>query len=365
MHNQLQDAEEYFLASKYIADTLCRDYPLVYLSTYLSTVKNLGSLYSMMRQYEKDSLYTSEAMHVCNLLYESNPSVYKRELSSMLYNYAVYHIKTDKYVQADSVARYAETITSQLVDEYPDIFMEDYRRIIKIIGIIQGNLNNKELEIRYKRMALDKARALFETYPSVYMSDYVESLEDVAFYYLEEDNLEQAGFYFAEGTDKIQLLYNEYPEVYAPKMGEWLIILATYYRTIKDYENARITQEEATGIYEKLYNDLPDRYGFELGLCYSQTASIAYYNFNDEGKAERYYLNALPLLYSVLSSNKAAEGQILTDRRMLINIYRHSEKNDKALEQMNEILELNPNDEEIKALKKALEKTNNDAQQEQ
>ena len=353
MHNQLQDAEKYFLASKSLADTLCNDYPDAYLPTYMSTVKNLGSLYSMMHQYEQDSLYTSEAMRVCNLLYKNNPSVYKRELSSMLYNYAVYNLKTGKNVQADSIARYAETITSQLVDAYPEIFMEDYRRVIKIIGAIQGNLKNKEVELKYKQMALDKSRLLFEKAPNIYMSDYVESLEDVAFYYLmSEDEYGKAGVYISEGTDKIRQLYNEYPEVYAPKMGQWLMTVALYYRTIKEYENAMSTIEEATKIFEKLFKDFPDRHSFELGLCYSQTASIAYHNFDDEEKAERFYQKALPLYYTVLNSNKAAKKQILLVRRTLVDIYRHGSNIDKAIEQIDAILELNPNDEEVKVQKK-------------
>lgn len=356
MHNQLQDAEKYFLASKSLADTLCNDYPDAYLPTYLSAVKNLGSLYSMMHQYDQDSLYTSEAMHVCNLLYKSNPSVYKRELSSMLYNYAVYNLKTGKNEQADSIARYAETITSQLVDAYPEIFMEDYRRVIKIIGAIQGNLKNKEVELKYKQMALDKSRLLFEKNPNIYMSDYVESLEDVAFYYLSEDEYEKAGVYIYEGTDKIRQLYNEYPEVYAPKMEQWLMIVALYYKTIKEYENAMSTQEEATKIIEELYKSFPARHSYELGLCYSQTAAIAYHNFNDEEKAERFYQKALPLFYTVLNSNKAAKEQILLDRRALVDIYCHGSNIDKAIEQIDAILELNPNDEEVKAQKEELEK---------
>lgn len=364
MHNQLREAEAFFLAGKKLVDTLRREYPQAYLPTYLNFVKNMGSLYNMMHQYDKDSLYTAEAMLICNQLYESNPYVYKRELSSMLYNYAVYYNKTGKYIQADSMARYAETLTSQLVDKYPDIFMEDYRRLIKIIGTIQGNLNNKEVELKYKHMALDKARALFDKNPDVYMYDYVESLEDVAFYYLENDDKEKAGCYFDEGTAKIRQLYNQYPAVYAPKMGKWLMIVTLYYRTIKEYENAMSTQEESTRIYENLYKELPDRYSFELGLCFSQKAAMAYFNFNDESKAEQYYLKALPLLYTVLSSNKAARGQILTDRRTLVDIYRHSGKFDMALEQVDAILELNPNDEEVIEQKKELKKMNNNVKQE-
>lgn len=355
MHNNYQDAEKFFLESKNLADTLRREYPDAYLPTYLSAVKNLGSLYNMMHQYDKDSLYTLEAMHVCNQLYESNPSVYKREMSSMLYNNAVYFIKTGKYIEADSVARYAEAITSQLVDEYPNIFMEDYRRIIKIIGTIQGGLNNKEMELKYMQMALDKARTLFEKNPDVYMSDYVESLEDVAFYFMKEGNKERAGSYFEEGTTKIRRLYDENPDVYAPKMGQWLMIVALYNRITKDYDNALKMQDEATKIYEKLYIDLPERYCFELGLCYSSTAAIAYYNFNDEDKAERYYIKALPLLYAVLTTNNEAKKQIIKNRRTLIDIYRHNGKINDALKQIDEVMKLNPDDEKEKALKDELE----------
>ena len=355
MHNNMQDAEKYFLEAKSLAETLCSDYPDTYLPTYLSTTKNLGSLYSMWHQYDKDSLYTTLAMNTCEKLYEGNPEVYKQEYASMLYNFAVYHIKVEKIHEADSIARQAESIYRELTKAYPEIFTENYQRLARILGIIQGNLKNIEEEQRYKLLAYEIASSLFQANSQVYLDVYTQSLNDIAFYYQTNDDLDKSVEYYQDGLEKVRALYRDNSKAFAPKMMEMLMSYALLCRQTKDYKKAWESQKEATKICESLYQADSLRFSFEMGLCYSMEGSIQYHGFKDEESAEKSHIQSLPLLTAVLSTHKAAKGQIISNRKVLADIYMHREDYEKAYEQINALLELSQGDEDIIKKKQQLD----------
>lgn len=355
IHNNLQDAEKYFLQAKALADTLCAEYPDTYLSSYLGTTKNLGGLYSMWHKYDKDSLYTTLAMNTCSKLYATNSNVYKSEYASMLYNYAVYYIKIGKSHDADSIARQGETIYRELAKDYPSIYTEDYQRIIRILGVIQGNLKNTKDEEMYRMKAYEIASELYQKNPQVYLDVYTQSLNDIAFYYQLTDRYDKSISYYKEGLEKIRELYNDNREAFAPKMQEMIMSYATLFIQTHDYNQALKIQSEATEICEELYQSDSVRYTFTLGLCYSMEGIIHYFGFDDEQKAEEYYLKSLPLLYATTPLNRTAKRQIISNRKRLVKIYTDKENYEKAYEQVNEILKLDPENEEFLKRKQQLE----------
>ncbi len=355
MNNELNEAEKHFLYSNLLADTLCKKYPEAYLPTYLSTTKNLGSLYSMLHQYDKDSLYSSQAINISKKLYESNPTVYKETMADMLYNYGVYHIKIDKYEVAAQILSQSEILYNDLTDVYPKIFMESYRKVLRAIGLSQGNMDNKEAQLQYLFKAYEKATILFKEDPDVYLKDYTQCLNDLAFFYQENNELEKSKSYYKESIELTRKLYNENPEAYALDMTEMLMTYALMFLQTKDYEKAYEIQKEATSIIEPLYEKYPQRILFTMALCYDMEAYLLYIYFIEDDKAEELYLKALPLFTSALEKYPSAKGNIINSRNILTDIYINKGEFSKAIEQMEAVLAMEPDNEIAIKNKKKLE----------
>ena len=364
IHNQIPEAKACFVNAKLLADTLCNDNPSTYAYQRLKTLDNLAIISSMMKEYKEDSIYSLMAYNVCKSLYELDQVVYGPDMARMAYNQSIFYLQTIDYTKAKSLSNEAEQIYESLFDKHPLIFGRDYISVLNLASRISDNVKDTAEYELYTNKAYALSKDLYQKDPKHYVDLYVKCLDNVADCILERD-IERSLAYRLEGVNMIRDMYQKEPEVYVKTMGQMYLTTFRSYKSNNDYNNAMAMLDSALNVYQPFYEKEPQAFGMLMAACYFSKGQLADTSLDNKDLAIDNYRKALPL-YQIEMERAIVDGQesvakeyldyVQSIHLLLYDIYKEKGSYQEAIEQLKEMLLLEPDDEEVKEEIEELEK---------
>lgn len=216
---------------------------------------------------------------------------------------------------------------------------------------------------------IDKAfvlsEELFKKESKRYVDLYVKCLDEVANHAIESD-VAQSLAYRLDGLKLINEMYQKEPEVYVKTMGRMYMTTYLSYVFAKDYNNAMAMMDSALTVYQPFYKEEPQAFGMLMATCYFNKGRLADAFIEDNDLAIANYQKAIPLyeeeMNRAIDEGKQSVAQeyleyLLSIRLYLYGLFRDKEFYTEALEQLDELLRLDPNDEEVRQEKQKLEES--------
>ncbi len=362
MHRQYDEAKTYFEKAKLLADTLCTKNSSIYSFQKLKTLNNLATINSMMKSYREDSIYSQMAYDVSKSMYELDPVIYGPDMAKMAYNQSISFIRANDYLTAKSLMNEAESIYEVLFEKYPIIFGKDYISTLNLAARISDSLNDTiEYEL-YINKAYLLSEDLYKNDSKRYVDLYVKCLDDIANHVIESD-VAQSLAYRLDGLKLINEMYQKEPEVYVKTMGRMYMSTSISYIFAKDYNNAMAMMDSALTVYQHFYEKEPQAFGGLMATCYFNKGRFAGEYIGDNDLVIANYQKAIPLyeedMNRAIKDGKQSIAQeyldyLWTIHLSLYNIYIDKELYSEALKQLDELLRLDPNDEEVRQEKQEL-----------
>lgn len=363
IHNQIPEAKACFVNAKLLADTLCNDNPSTYAYQKLKTLDNLAIISSMMREYSKDSIYSQMAYDVCKSLYILDHVVYGPDMAKMAYNQSISFLRSNNYIKAKSLSNEAEQIYESLFDKHPLIFGRDYISALNLASRLSDNVNDTIEYESYTNKAYDISKNLYQKDPKRYVDLYVKCLDNVADC-ISKSDIELSLAYRQDGLKLINEVYKKEPEVYVKTMGQMYQTTYLSYRFANDYINAMAMLDSALKVYQPFYEKEPQSFRMLMATCYFNRGRLAGTFIGDNNLAIDNYKKALPL-YQVEMERATADGQesvakenleyVQSIHIFLYEIYKEKGSYQEAIEQLKEMLLLEPDNEGLKEEIKELE----------
>lgn len=363
IHNQIPEAKACFVNAKLLADTLCNDNPIAYSYLRLKTLDNIATISSMMRAYKEDSIYSQMAYDVCRSLNKFDSVVYAPDMAKLAYNQSISFLRANNYMRAKTLSDEAEEIYAALFEKYPLIYGYYYVNVLNLASRIYDSLNDSTEYELYANKAYTISKDLYLKDPKRYVDQYVKCLDNVADC-ISKSNIELSLAYRQDGLKLINEMYQKEPEVYCKTMGQMYLTTYLSYKFAKDYTNAMAMLDSALKVYQPFYEKEPQAFRMLMATCYFNKGSAGTF-IGDNNLAVENYRKALPL-YQIEMERATVDGQesvakdyldyVQSIHLRLYGIYKEQGYYQEAIEQLEEMLLLEPDDEEVKEEIKELEK---------
>lgn len=355
-HKQYQEAKAFFERANLLSDTLCFQDASSYLYQRFETLNNLSGVSDIMKLYQEDSIYSHMAYDVCCALYRISPVVYAPNMAQMAFNMSVHYFHTNNYSIAKKYSDEAEKIYESLFVKQPLIFGDDYSKALHLAARLSVNHKDSIGYESYIFKAYELTRGLYQKDHKIYGEEYVKCLREMSLL-LYDTNIEQSLAYSLESLEIIREMFRNEPEVYVNTMVEDYLVTSLLYRGAKDYNKAMAMIDSALAVTMPFYEKQPQSFRVKMATCYFNKGRFADSYIGDKDLAIENFKLALPL-YQVEMENAKAAGQeaVATEHLdyvqsihvLLYNIYKERGSYQEAIEQLKEMLLLEPDDEGVK-----------------
>ena len=307
--NEVQLAEKFYYKALNIHGKSIKD-PLSFTEGVAIIQRNLGSLYSLTKNFSEAEGHLSEALR----LFKHLQSVFGIDFSSKIggiYD-ALGTLSSDRNNYSLAKIGYSEAlkIFRTLADKNPAAYLPPLGLTLNNLGVAQKNLGEyDDAEASYKE-ALEINRGLSELNPSAYNHQLSLTLNNLGNIHGMRDEYDKALEFFNETLQITLELAIEHPKKYMPDLAKTSTNIARVEKNREKFDVSRKHYLKAIVLYKRMVKYNPQTYLPEVALKYNDLAEISLLQ-NDFKKAEKYYEKSVDILRNLPSESSLIHSKDL------------------------------------------------------
>lgn len=323
--NLYSDIEQYKIAENRFGEALeitrriVIKNPDIYENLLVINLVNLSRLHLFNNQIEVSEKEFLEALDVAMRIVKNNPGNYEPLLANVLNNLGFLYIDKEQFDLAEEYLNESLKINRQLAEKNPYAYNDDVATILRNIGDLYLKKGEKDLAEKTFNDALEIIRPLFEKNPTAYESKLTLILSDLGFMYIDNGQLDLSEKMFNEILNIYrELIRDSNTNLYDSNLNNVLEVLAILNFEKKQLQLAEQYYNEALEISMRLAQKDPDNYECKVALYLKCLGDLQLENKNLE-QAKKEYESSLEVYKKLLDNNPGEYEEEITEIFDILN----------------------------------------------
>lgn len=338
------DCEKYYLICLRIQEQLFSTNPEVYRKDLAGTQNNLGNLYSFLHDYVNSEKFLKLSLDNREFLFSKEPDRYRADLSKIHGNLGNLYSLLHDYVKSEKYFKMALENCEIMFAKSPKDYIDDLLKTQNNLGILYIDLHDFANSEKYYKLALENCEKMFAVNPDDYIDDLAMAQHNLGTLYSYIQDYERSEHYYRLSLENKEKMFAVNPDANRADLALTQRNLGALYRYVHDYANSEKFHVYALENYEKLYASNPNAYRKDWATI-NWNIMVLYIDLDIVEKYS-YYLEKTLKIYQDLYKFYPSiyNGNLANCYNLKANNYIKELNFDKALETIDEAIELMPRD---------------------
>jgi len=344
--DQAQKAEEYYLKSIELYETLADENPERYNEYLAMSYNNAGIFYAVRDQAQKAEEYFLKATEIRKVLADENPERYNGDLADSYNNAGNFYNAQGQSQKVEEYYLKSIEIRKALADENPERYNGDLADSYNNAGVFYKNQGQVQKAEEYYLKAIEIYEALADKNPERYNGDLADSYNNAGNFYNAQGQAQKAEEYFLKAIEIRTALADKNLERYNGDLAGSYNDVGLLYVDQAQAQKAEEYFLKAIKLYEALLDKNSERYNGDLAGSYNNAGKF----YADQGeiqKAEYYYLKAIELYEALADKNRERYNGDLATSYFNYGIFKNDDEYFKKAYELAKNCPNNPNCRQI------------------